>query len=101
MSGGPVAAWRQIPGTGQQISFTASSVAASNVVGAQTYAIQVNAITNNCIVSVDRTGTASVTNGQLVKSTDFGTIIACTPGDKVAAIGVGGSGTLYLTELTH
>lgn len=99
---------RQIPGSGQQIGYSVSgSVAATKQVGVQTYAVLVQAlgsdptVPSGAIVSADTSGVASSTNGQLVKESDPPVVIACTPGDTVAAFGIDANGgTLYITELS-
>lgn len=109
MSGMRIAVWRQIPGSGQQISFSISgSVQATYVLGAQTNsqttAIAVSALGGDAIVAVGDGASfaASVLNGQLVKQTDPPLIIGCVPGQRVAAIGLEvDSGLLYVTELSH
>ena len=98
---------RQIPGSGQQISLNpGNNVAAGRVLGLQTYAVLVSiaagdpAVPVSAMVSVDHGGVASLTNGQLVKSSDLPVIIASAPGDTVAAYGVDDAGVVYLTELS-
>lgn len=91
--------WRPIPGTGQNLSIGASSVA-STAVGSQTYAVRLSA-TGNCYVAIGQSPTAS-SAGMLIKSTDIPLDVGVSPSDKVAVIQVGSStGTLNLVELTH
>lgn len=44
---------------------------------------------------------ATATTDIAIKSTDPPLVLGCGSGDKVAVFGVGATGTLYVTELTH
>lgn len=92
--------YRLIDGTTQVIAYTSTGTAASTAVGNQTYAVRLSCITGNCLVRINKPGTAaSASQGALLKSTDYPVVFLCAPGDKVNIYGLA-AGTLYMDELT-
>lgn len=87
----------RIDGTTQTVSYD-GSVATSNAVGAQTYAIRV-AVTSDAHIKVAGTPTAT-TSDPFIPS---GTVeyFRVTPGQKVAFIKNSAAGTAYVTELSR
>jgi hypothetical protein len=90
--------YRTIPGTDQAVAFTNSGSAQSSAVGANTYAILLSC-TSNVHIEIGASPVASSTTW-LLKSTDPGLMLGISPGEKIAARGDSGSGTLYVVELT-
>lgn len=101
------APWRPIAGTGQSLALNNGSDAGfTNAVGAQTRAIQLSlapaATASGCLVKITQAGTAATaTTDILIKTTDTGLVIGCSPGDRVHAWGLAASLTLYMVELTN
>lgn len=111
-----ISPWRVKDGSGQTLSVPSGASAtfanaiaaayAANPMGGgsptPTYALALSALSGNCMVRIDRAGTAaSATNDFLVKATDPPYVLKCSPGDKVSAWGLGGAAVLYLAELTQ
>lgn len=88
-----------VPGSGQNLTIGAASVA-SAAVGVATYAVRVTA-TGNCHIT---RGTAPVATAIdfLLKATDPGITIGIRPGEKIAVIqDAASTGTLNIVEITH
>jgi hypothetical protein len=97
----PIAPWRPIPGSGQNITIGASSTQATNAVGDNAQAVQLSAIGGSCHVAIGKNPTATGTD-MLVKASDPPLIVRVEPGEKIAAIQDGSStGTLNIVEATH
>ena len=95
----PIAPWRPIAGSGQNITTGAASVQATNAVGDNAQAIQISA-TASCHVAIGMNPTATATD-MLVKASDPPLVIRVTPGEKIAAIQDTAGGTLNIVEVTH
>lgn len=92
---------KPIVGKGQSLAFTnGASSTATNAMGPQTYVVRLSGITANCCVRITNNGAAATATDLLIKSTDDGIMLGCSPGDKVSAWGLG-AGTLYIHEMTH
>lgn len=97
------ALWRPIAGSGRSLAVSSGANSTDTVaMGLQSYACQLSAITGNVLVTISHAGNtaATATTDMLVKSTDPPIQVACAPGDKVSAWGLGAA-TLYIVELTH
>src|SRR5579859_6717412 len=95
------APYRPIPGKTQTVAIGASSVKATNAVGAQTYAVYINC-TGACHVEIGTNPTASKTASPFITPNVDGMIFGCAPGDVVAVIQDGAAtGNAYITELTN
>jgi hypothetical protein len=100
MSWTTISPWRPIPGTGQNLTLGAASVA-STVFGSSTQAVSVSAIGGNCHVTVGTAPVAGATD-MLVKASDPPMIIRVSPGEKIAVIqDQSSTGTLNIIEITH
>jgi hypothetical protein len=94
-------------GTTQTIAYTASSVAATNPLGSQTYQIRLLA-TSACLYRIDGSGvTAADDNTSQFLPANMDRVVTVNPGQFIAAIrkGTDGlvtatSGTLSITELS-
>jgi hypothetical protein len=97
-----VAPWRPIAGTGQNLTFGASSVASTafDAGNENAQAIQVSATTANCHIQIGTAPVAVVTD-LLVKASDPPLILRIAPGEKLAVIQDTATGTLNIVELTH
>lgn len=72
----------------------------SAAMGAQTRAVRLTA-SGNCHVAFGPNPGAKQTD-MLIKSTDWGTIYAITPGERISVVQDGSAtGTLNITEMTH
>ncbi len=88
-----------VNGGTQSASFTATSAAISNAMGAQTSRVTLYA-TEDCYVHFAKTPTAVTTDFFLPASTQV--MLAIRPGQKVAAIrATATDGKLYVSELTY
>lgn len=98
----PIAPWRPIAGTGQNITLGGSSVQSSafDASGESAQAVQISS-TGNCHVAVGTNPTAATTD-MLVKASDPPLVVRIAPGEKIAVIQDGAStGTCNVIELTH
>jgi hypothetical protein len=97
------APWRPIPGTGKSLALNNGSDAAFAAVGTQTRAVLLSLApaspASGCLLRVGAAATA--TTDMLLKTTDPGFVLACSPGDVIHAWGLAASLTLYMTELTN
>ena len=85
------------PGTSQKVSFTASSVACSNVFGTQTRFVRI-ATTHSCHYVLGASPPATTSDAYL-HAGDY-EIIKVSPGEKIAAIrNTSTSGDLFVTEM--
>lgn len=102
-----ISPFKILKGTGRSVSVANGSNTTDTVaMGSQT---------RYCALSLSPAATAyaatiTITNGGVaatattdmaLKSTDPPLIIGCNPGDKVSVWGLGATGTLYVTELSH
>lgn len=86
-------------GTTQSISITASSAAISNAVSANSHVVRLylSGATNPCFVRSGSSPTAVTTDMPIAPGIpEYFNVPA---GEKIAAIGTGSDGTLYVTEV--
>lgn len=101
------APWKPIPGTGQVLALSNGADAGfTNAMGAQTRAIwlalEPAATASGCLITISQAGTATtVSTDILLKTTDPGVVLGCSPGDKIHAWGLAASLKLHLCELTN
>lgn len=85
------------PGLVQNVAFDASASAASDAVGAGTRVVRVIA-SADCWVKFGAAPVAAAADSMRLKA-DREEWFRVSPGDKVAALGVAGSGSLNLVEM--
>lgn len=83
-------------GVAQSVAYTATAGTITNPLGSQTYKVRV-LVTTDAFVTTDGT-TPSATSGAYVPalSPEYLTV---TPGQKVSAVQVAASGSLFVTEI--
>lgn len=96
----PVSIWRPVPGAGQNLAISASSVA-STAIDSGAQAIAVSAVGGNCHIAL---GTAPVATGtdMLVKASDPPLILRISLLEKIAVIqNSTDTGTLNVVPMTR
>lgn len=103
----PISPWKIIPGTGRSVAVGSGSNATDTIaIGKQSRACALSlapaATAYVALITIAQGGTAATaTTDMAIKSGDPPLILSCAPGDKVSVWGVGATGTLYVTELSH
>jgi hypothetical protein len=99
MSWTPIAPWRPVPGSGQNISFNGTSQASNAITDPATRAVQLSAIGGNCHVSINAAATAT---DMLIKASDPPYVMRIAKGETVTCIqDQSSTGTLNLIEVSH
>lgn len=94
----PIAPWRPLGGTGQNLTIGAANVASSPIADA-TQAVQLSAIGGNCHVAIGQAATAT---DMLVKASDPPLVVRVGKGDTINVIqDQSSTGTLNVIEVTH
>jgi len=97
----PIAPWRPVSGSGQNVTFTGTSAQSTafdpNSDGYQ--AVQISA-TANCHVAIGTNPTAVATD-MLIKASDPPYIVRIAPNEKIAVIQDTAGGTLNIIPVTH
>jgi hypothetical protein len=98
----PLAFPRPIPGTGQSKTLTSGADAAMTNAISKGFMVQLSCTTFPCLVTISQAGTAATSSGDvLLKTSDPPLVLACQPGDKIHAWGLGGASILYAVEMTY
>lgn len=104
----PLSPWKIIEGTGRSVAVAnGSSTKDATAMGAQTRACQLTLAPQTTAMAATVTITnagneaATATKDLVLKSTDPPLVIGCAPGDQIQVWGLGATGTLYITEMSH
>lgn len=84
--------------TAQNVAYTGTAGTITNAVGTQTYRVRVVVTTDAFILNVDGSGVVTASTGAYLPalSPEYFTV---TPGQKMSAIQVAASGTMYVSEV--
>lgn len=104
----PLSPFKIIEGTGRSVAVASGSATVDTVaMGGQTrlcyltLAPQATAMAATITITGAGNEAPTATKDLVLKSTDPGIILGCSPGDKVQVWGLGATGTLYITEITY